>query len=262
MPQYRKIYTKITQSFEFNDMPDDFTRLLWTLLPLGLDCEGRGIYHGSWIKSKIMPLRDDVTTEKIMTAMSLFAKNKMIVVYSTGGHDYFYIPTFKKYQTGTERETKSILPEPVVSNSRVTQELVESNSGVDQELVTVTESESAYESASVDVNYNIDKKFKSSDICNRIWVSIRGKGTMIPPSKRDKIEPVIWESYQSYQRDEDKTVMEGKKYFEDWCSRRSKSGAFYNPDSIGWVDWWANGSLPSNGTNGNFEPGPGGVVDL
>lgn len=114
----------------------------------------------------------------------------------------------------------------------------------------------------VEEEYAATENFKSSDICNRIWVSIRGKGTMIPPSQRDKIEPVVWESYQSHQRDEDKTVREGKKYFEDWCGRRSKSGAFYNPDSIGWVDWWANGSLPSGGTNGNFEPGPGGVVDL
>jgi len=52
MPQWRKFYVKTVDSLDINDMPDDFTRLLWILLPLGLDCEGRGIDNPAWINPK------------------------------------------------------------------------------------------------------------------------------------------------------------------------------------------------------------------
>lgn len=42
MPKYRKLWIKTVESHDINEMPDDFTRLLWVLLPLGLDSEGRG----------------------------------------------------------------------------------------------------------------------------------------------------------------------------------------------------------------------------
>ena len=32
MPLYRKFWVKTTESQDINDMPDDFTRLLWVLL--------------------------------------------------------------------------------------------------------------------------------------------------------------------------------------------------------------------------------------
>lgn len=117
MPPYRKLHTQVTQSFDFNEMPDDFTRCLWLLLPLGLDCEGRGIYNSSWIKSKLMPLREDVDGERIYSAMQWYADREMIVRYSVEGRDYFYIPSFKKFQGDTRKEAKSILPAPPGYNS-------------------------------------------------------------------------------------------------------------------------------------------------
>ena len=148
MPQYRKLYTKVTQSFDFNEMPDDFTRCLWLLLPLGLDCEGRGIYMPAWIRAKLMPMRNDADNRKILTAMEWFRNRKMIVVYTVDGRDYFYIPTFKEYQSGTEREAKSVLPSPETKN--ITPDLVMSGSRVDQELDKPAE----YESASVNESVN------------------------------------------------------------------------------------------------------------
>ena len=43
MPTWRKLHVKATESLDINDMPDDFHRLLWVMLPLGLDREGRGL---------------------------------------------------------------------------------------------------------------------------------------------------------------------------------------------------------------------------
>ena len=61
MPRYRKLHVKTVESLDINDMPDDFTRLMWVLLPLGLCREGRGIDNPAWIKSKLFPMRLDVS---------------------------------------------------------------------------------------------------------------------------------------------------------------------------------------------------------
>ena len=113
MPQFRKLHTKIVDSFDVNDMPDDFHRLVWTWLPLALCKEGRGIYHGGWIKSKIMPLRDDKVADDIMTAMEYFALKGLITKYDLDGREYFYVPTWHDYQN-TSRDGASPHPEPIV----------------------------------------------------------------------------------------------------------------------------------------------------
>jgi len=65
MPRYRKLHVKTLESLDMNDMPDDFTRLMWVLLPLALCREGRGVHHAAWLKSKLFPLRFDVTEEMV-----------------------------------------------------------------------------------------------------------------------------------------------------------------------------------------------------
>lgn len=136
MPQWRKLHVKATESMDINDMPDDFHRLLWLMLPLGLDKEGRGMDNPSWIKAKTMPLRLDVTHKMIETAMSWYSDRSMIRRYTVGGRGYFYIPTFSSYQN-TEREAESNYPAPIEdeTNSGVSQELVATKSSLDKNRV-------------------------------------------------------------------------------------------------------------------------------
>lgn len=145
MPKFRSIHTKITQSFDFNEMPDDFTRLMWVLLPLGLDCEGRGIYNASWIKSKIFPLREDITNKNITDAMNWYVSRGMVEIYEVDGHSYFWVVKFTEYQRGFEKETPSILPSPIPdqlqSNSGVVPELVQTNSPLNSQTNTYTNSQ-------------------------------------------------------------------------------------------------------------------------
>jgi len=147
MVKYRQLHTKILDSFDFNEMPDDFARVCWVLLPLILDSEGRGIFSMSWIKSKMYPMRDDVSTDQLQSAFDWIRRKKMIAVYKSSGHDYFYIPTWKDHQSGTQKEARSSLPAP---------ELVPTISGVNPEAVeapasaSVYESEFEYESVTVD----------------------------------------------------------------------------------------------------------------
>lgn len=129
MPKYRKLHTKIIDSFDFNEMPNDFTRVCWLLLIVGVDSEGRGIDNPAWIHSKILPMRSDIDYAAITLAFDWLAERGMIVRYQVANRHYFYIPSFKKYQSGTEKEAASVLPDPclVESNSGVSQEKVESN---------------------------------------------------------------------------------------------------------------------------------------
>jgi hypothetical protein len=134
MPRWRKLHVKTVDSLDINDMPDDFTRLLWILLPLGLDSEGRGIDNPSWVKAKVMPLREDVTTKQVQAALDWFESRGMICCYEIGARHYFYIPTWHTYQGDTKREATSVLPAPpdlLTTNSRPAHELLTSKSCLD-----------------------------------------------------------------------------------------------------------------------------------
>lgn len=145
MPKYRKTWTKTLDSFDFNEMPDDFTRVVWLLLPLILDGEGRGIDLPAWVCSKMFPLRQ-VDAGQIKTAFDYFESRGMITRYKVASRSYFYLPSWTTYQSGTEKEAASVLPPPP--------ELVKSSSGASQEQVDVAASASVNES----VNASESKK--------------------------------------------------------------------------------------------------------
>ena len=130
MPKYRQLHVKILDSEDVNDMPDDFTRLTWVLLPLIVDSEGRGLDNAAWVRAKMYPLREDVELPHINAALDCFAKYGMILRYTADSRKYFQVVNWNKYQSGTEREGKSSIPAPdlLTSDSGATQELVGSNS--------------------------------------------------------------------------------------------------------------------------------------
>lgn len=128
MPQWRKLHVKTVDSMDVNDMPDDFTRLLWVMLPLALDSKGRGIDEPVWVRSKVFPLRTDVSEEKVGRAMEWYEKRGMISRYEVNGRYYFEVPTFTKYQGNTEREAASVIPDPVRQAKKKPREQVTTNS--------------------------------------------------------------------------------------------------------------------------------------
>ena len=134
MPRYRKLHTKTLESLDINDMPDDFCRLFWTLLPLVLCREGRGLNSAAWLRSKLFPLREDVSGDQVQAALDWCVNRGMIVPYTVEDRDYFYVPSFHKYQGNTTKEAESDYPAPqsqVQTNSEPTPELVQSKSASD-----------------------------------------------------------------------------------------------------------------------------------
>lgn len=97
MPQWRKLHTKITESLDVAEMPDDFTRLLWVLLPTQLCREGRGVDNPSWVRARVFPLREDVTLAMVSAAMDWYESRGMIVRYQVAGRGYFYLPNYADY---------------------------------------------------------------------------------------------------------------------------------------------------------------------
>jgi len=132
MPQWRKLHAKTLDSVDVAEMPDDFTRLTWLMLPLIADREGRAIDDANWLRSKLFPLRRDVTLEMIDAVMCWYATRGMIERYEVSGRHYFALINFGLYQGNTEREAESVIPAPVKqarkSKSRPTHELVVSKS--------------------------------------------------------------------------------------------------------------------------------------
>ena len=127
MPRYRKLHTKIVESMDFDEMPDDTARLMWVLLPLKLCQNGCGVYRASWLKSMLFPLRDDLSGDDVWQRFQWFVRKKMVRPYEVNGRSYFWIPTFARYQGDTSKEAESDYPLPP--------ELVESRSGVGLEEV-------------------------------------------------------------------------------------------------------------------------------
>lgn len=129
MPTWRKLHVKTIDSVDINEMPDDFHRLTWVMLPLILDSAGRAIDNSAWLRSKLYPMRQDVTSEQVEAAVAWCAGRGMIERYEVGGRRYFWVPTFEKYQGKTDREALSVIPEQAKKSPKNKARQVKSNSG-------------------------------------------------------------------------------------------------------------------------------------
>lgn len=242
MPKYRQLHTKIIDSFDFNEMPNDFTRVVWMLLALILDREGRGIDSPEWIKSKMFPLRQDVTIEQIVKVFDWLEKREMIFRYQIKDRHYFCIPTFQKYQSRTEREAPSVLPTPI-------HEQVTSNSGINQEQCAVSASASASESESESVNAPhriFESQFQDHGPfeAERLYQDITNQISIPSDHKAETLKTLI-DIRESYD-DPQKAILDGKKIFKRWCDTKSKTtGKAYSRTNTAWLNKWLEELAPT-----------------
>ena len=247
MPKYRQNHVKTLDSFDFNELPDDFSRLCWLLLPLILDSEGRGIYNMPWLRSKLFPIRDDVKLDQLERTFEVFAERKMIIVYEVDGRQYFYIPSWKTYQSGTQKEAASVLPAPP--------ELVRSKSGVEQERGRVAESASASESESESVGesesaldavpepdpelegitpYTLDERIEEHELAT-IYMTVTGN--MGLPVKAGDRRAILDSLREIHANKNSHTADYLRPFFKAWCERS------YSKINPGWLDWALAGEI-------------------
>lgn len=130
MPKYRQLHTKMVDSEDIANMPDDFTRFFFVTLIIVLDSAGRAIDNPAWLRSKAFPMRSDVEIKQVSDALDWLAEHNHIIRYEVDGKKYFYCPKFLELQTGLDKEGPSVLPAPELlrSNSEPTPEKVGSSS--------------------------------------------------------------------------------------------------------------------------------------
>ena len=135
MPKYRKLPVTVIDSLDVAEMPDDFTRLTWLLLPLVVCREGRAFDLPQWLMSKLYPARTDVDADMVAAALDWFAGRDMIRRYTVNGRAYFYMTNWTKHQGDTRKEAESPYPAPGDAIDCASPELVQSYSGPTPELV-------------------------------------------------------------------------------------------------------------------------------
>ncbi len=263
MPQWRKLHVKTVDSLDVNDMPDDFTRLLWVVLPLGLDSKGRGLDNTSWVKARTMPLREDVTGAQIGAALDWFAARGMIERYEVAGRRYFYLPTWRLYQGDTSRETDSVIPEPDVVDAAPIQEQVTTGSRPAHDLLT---SNSRTDSdADADSETDSDAEGKAAPQTATETPSPKPRKRAGKPANPPTPKPPAVLVYQSVtRRYPDSALWEGiaqvvgtdqpkldfwRQVITSWLA------CGYNPKNVkGMLECFHDGALPSTGGNGGRKP--------
>ena len=242
MPKYRSLHTKIIDSFDFNEMPSDFHRVTWMLLPLIVDSAGRGIYNAAWLRSKLYPLREDVSTAQIIDAFFWFVERKMINAYAVEGKDYFYIPSFTTYQSGLDREAKSVLPAPAngKSDSRPTRDLLATKSRSDSEAEADSKAEAEaggarlplFNETETDPKRNVTPLPDSSRV---VHVLTNAVGLSAFPAKEsERIEQLI---SMMKVHGEARLTEALAEACDRWVNTKSKAGRYYAKVNLGWVDW-------------------------
>jgi hypothetical protein len=154
MPKWRKLWVKTLESPDFDALPDDFTRLLWVLLPLALDREGRCPRNRAWLRSRLFPLRSDVTLEMVGDAVLSLRREGMVEFYSVKKRAYLWCPSFAAHQGNTSKEAESLYPPP--PSLEASPEEGESKSGVGQEQVESRSGTEADTEAEADTDTDVE----------------------------------------------------------------------------------------------------------
>lgn len=256
MPQWRKLHTKSLDSLDINDMPDDFCRVLWLMLPLALDRCGRGQDNGTWVRSKVMPLREDVTGAIAQAAMDWLAEHGMIERYKVDGRRYFWIPTWHQYQGDTRREAESLYPAPPEyvdpypkdkGPNDYTQEQGKSELGASQELIKSESREGIALDSDADTDANADTE-ENPPTAGAKPLKPKPKRTKNPTPEAVKVFRVNAYRYpaKSWYDDVAKTVGEDPQDLERWGQVvKAWVGEGWKPTNVrGMLDFYERNEIP------------------
>lgn len=185
MPKYRQLHTKILESFDFAEMPNDFTRIVWILLMLILDSEGRGIYDMNWIKSKMFPMRPDIQNADIEQALTWMIEREMIEVYHVNDRSFFYVKKWHLYQSGTKKEAPSNLPNPFVVQA------VQGDSGSSPDQVRIKSGTGPEQVRANAIQCNANTMQSKDDPAAAVFAAYMNNIGLITPIIQEKLEDDI-----------------------------------------------------------------------
>jgi hypothetical protein len=170
----------------------------------------------------------------------------MIVVYEVEGRQYFYIPSWKTYQSGTQKEAASVLPVPpdqLLTNSGVKTErgrAAESASAFESESESVSESELETEIEISDPDleginqFTRDERIEERELVT-IYMNVTGN-MGLPVKSGDRIA-LIESLRQIHANKNSHTTEYLRPFFKAWLDRN------YSKTNIGWLDWAMSGEI-------------------
>ena len=101
-------------------MSDDIDRLSWfeevVFYRLIVNCDDYGRFDArpAILKSRLFPLKENITLKSVESAIHTLASAGLVVLYEFEGTPYLYLPTWARHQN--IRAKRSRYPEPPVDN--------------------------------------------------------------------------------------------------------------------------------------------------
>jgi hypothetical protein len=140
MARGRIINNKISDNIDFNcKLSSDTARMFFMMLISHLDAEGRIQGEPGYLRSKVLPWREDITAGQIFLFLCEFSDFGFIKWYEIESKKYIWFPSFSDNQPNLrkDRESPSNIPEYDkkydYDYSGVTPELLRQNDGVTPE---------------------------------------------------------------------------------------------------------------------------------
>ena len=141
-------------------MSDDIDRLSWfeevVFYRLIVNCDDYGRFDGrpAILKSRLFPLKENITLKSVESAIHTLASAGLVVLYEFEGTPYLYLPTWARHQN--IRAKRSRYPEPPAvdcagsppDNTCMHMQSDVSNSPRTRESESISESVSSSESSS------------------------------------------------------------------------------------------------------------------
>jgi len=114
MPNSRLIHQKIVDSKQVHDLSNDTSRLAFTWLLTFTDREGRAHGDPIWLRNKLFPRRENITTEQMRGYVSEWHEAELVIWYRAKGDLWIYFPSFFEHQKGFDKRNEPIstIPDP------------------------------------------------------------------------------------------------------------------------------------------------------
>jgi hypothetical protein len=107
MARGRMLSKSVSLSMKMQALPDDTCRLLatWTIAHL----DKRGVFYGDpvIVKSLILPMRSDVTTQQVQTYLAAMEQAGLILTFEDSGRRWQCWPGFAAHQVGLRDEREA-----------------------------------------------------------------------------------------------------------------------------------------------------------
>lgn len=190
-----------------------------------------------WLKGRIFPYDDDITTERLAFLLGQLERATCIVRYEVDGDPFIYLPKLGRHQRLEPDKVESRLPEPP-SESRADPDADSSERRADQSVPDASSSALLYVAGSMEhVAGSMEAPRKPQRAATK-------RGTRLDPDWRPSDDTREWTLRRLSQPD---AAVELEKFHNYWLAKTGKDATKLDWDRT-WRNWVLNSrASPPNG---------------